>query len=89
MLQATGMFRMRDEMGIDDKVLCVAVTDPRMAHLRDIEDVSELDRLDRLLHEVPIERPGEHGLPVPFADAERTWRNGYAARDWIAVSAKV
>jgi inorganic pyrophosphatase len=40
MPQAIGMFRMRDEMGIDDKVLCVAVTDPRMAHLRDIEDVS-------------------------------------------------
>ena len=32
------MFRMRDEMGLDDKVLCVAATDPRMAHLRDIED---------------------------------------------------
>jgi hypothetical protein len=29
-----------------DKVLCVAATDPRMAHLRDIEDVSEFDRLE-------------------------------------------
>ena len=37
--RAIGMFRMRDEMGLDDKVLCVAATDPRMAHLRDIEDV--------------------------------------------------
>jgi inorganic pyrophosphatase len=44
--RAIGMFRMRDEMGLDDKVLCVAATDPRMAHLRDIEDVSEFDRLE-------------------------------------------
>ena len=32
--RAIGMFRMRDEKGADDKVLCVAATDPRMAHLR-------------------------------------------------------
>jgi inorganic pyrophosphatase len=44
--RAIGMFRMRDEMGLDDKVLCVAATDPRMAHLRDIEDVAEFDRLE-------------------------------------------
>ena len=44
--RAIGMFRMRDEMGLDDKVLCVAATDPRMAHLRDIEDVPEFDRLE-------------------------------------------
>ena len=31
-------------MGLDDKVLRVAATDPRMAHLRDIEDVSKFDR---------------------------------------------
>ena len=37
---------MRDEMGNDDKVLCVAATDPRVAHLRDTEDVSEFDRLE-------------------------------------------
>ena len=33
-------------MGLDDKVLRVAATDPRMAHLRDIEDVSKFDRLE-------------------------------------------
>ena len=37
---------MRDEMGLDDKVLCVAATDPRMAHLRDIQDVPEFGRLE-------------------------------------------
>ncbi len=29
--RAIGMFRMRDEKGADDKVLCVAATDPRMS----------------------------------------------------------
>jgi inorganic pyrophosphatase len=44
--RAVGMFRMRDEMGMDDKVLCVAATDPRMAHLQDIGDVPEFERLE-------------------------------------------
>ena len=44
--RAIGMFRMRDEMGRDDKVLCVPATDPRVAKLRDISDVSEFDRLE-------------------------------------------
>jgi inorganic pyrophosphatase len=44
--RALGMFRMTDEKGGDDKVLCVPATDPRMAHLTDINDVSEFDRLE-------------------------------------------
>jgi inorganic pyrophosphatase len=44
--RAIGMFRMRDEKGADDKVLCVAATDPRMAHYGDIDDVSAFDRLE-------------------------------------------
>ena len=40
-----GMFRMRDEKGLDDKVLCVPATDPRWTHLQDIYDVPEFDRL--------------------------------------------
>jgi inorganic pyrophosphatase len=41
-----GMFRRRDEKGLDDKVLCVPAGDPRQAHLREIEDVPEFDRLE-------------------------------------------
>jgi len=41
-----GMFRMRDEKGLDDKVLCVPAGDPRMAHLKDIDDVPKFDRLE-------------------------------------------
>ena len=44
--RAIGMFRMRDEKGLDDKVLCVASTDPRMSVLADIDDVAEFDRLE-------------------------------------------
>ena len=41
-----GMFRMRDENGLDDKILCVPATDPRWKHLQDIEDVPSFDRLE-------------------------------------------
>jgi len=44
--RAIGMFRMRDEKGNDDKVLCVVATDPRMQGLQDIDDVSAYDRLE-------------------------------------------
>ena len=44
--RAIGMFRMKDEKGGDDKVLTVAATDPRVAHLKDINDVSEFDRVE-------------------------------------------
>ena len=44
--RAIGMFRMRDEKGLDDKVLCVPATDPRMSHLQDISDVPEFDQLE-------------------------------------------
>jgi inorganic pyrophosphatase len=44
--RAIGMFRMRDEKGADDKVLCVVATDPRWEGLQDIDDVSAYDRLE-------------------------------------------
>jgi inorganic pyrophosphatase len=44
--RAIGMFRMRDEKGADDKVLCVVATDPRWEGFQDIDDVSAYDRLE-------------------------------------------
>ena len=44
--RAIGMFRMRDENGADDKVLCVPAGDPRMANLQDIADVNHFDLLE-------------------------------------------
>jgi inorganic pyrophosphatase len=41
-----GMFRMTDEQGGDDKILCVPAGDPRMEHLRDIHHVPEFVRME-------------------------------------------
>ncbi len=41
-----GMFRMTDEAGGDDKILCVPAGDPRKDGIRELEDVSEFDRLE-------------------------------------------
>ena len=44
--RAIGMFRMRDEAGGDDKVLCVSANDVRMAHIRELTDVADFHRLE-------------------------------------------
>ncbi len=41
-----GMFRMTDEKGGDDKILCVPAGDPRQEHLRDLHHLPEFDRLE-------------------------------------------
>ncbi|MGH3514642.1 MAG: inorganic diphosphatase [Pseudonocardiaceae bacterium] len=41
-----GMFRMIDEHGPDDKVLCLPAANTRQTHLRDINDVPEFDKLE-------------------------------------------
>ena len=61
--RAIGMFRMRDENGLDDKVLCVASTDPRMSHLVDIQDVSEFELLE-IQHFFKIYKELEPGKEV-------------------------
>ena len=44
--RALGMFRMRDEAGGDDKVLCVPVADQRAAWRQELSDVSDFHRLE-------------------------------------------
>src|SRR6201996_5261356 len=39
--RAIGMFRMRDEKGADDKVLCVPANDPRLENMQDIRHLDE------------------------------------------------
>ena len=70
--RALGMFRMRDEMGADDKVLCVPATDPRMTYLHDIEDVPAYDRLE-IQHFFAVYKELEPGKSVEgfnWADRE-------------------
>jgi inorganic pyrophosphatase len=64
--RAIGMFRMRDEKGADDKVLCVPATDPRMAHLQDISDVPGFDRLE-IQHFFEVYKALEPGKQVEAA----------------------
>jgi inorganic pyrophosphatase len=67
-----GMFRMRDENGLDDKVLCVPATDPRWQHLQDIDDVPEFDRLE-IQHFFEVYKALEPGKCVEgFSWADRS-----------------
>lgn len=64
--RAVGMFRMTDEAGGDDKVLCVPLTDPRMEHIRDIHHVPEFDRLE-IQHFFEVYKDLEPGKSVEGA----------------------
>jgi len=76
-----GMFRMRDEKGADDKVLCVPARDPRMEHLHDIGDVPKFDRLE-IQHFFEVYKEIEPGKSV---QAE-SWADRAAAEAEIKAS---
>ena len=65
--RAIGMFRMTDEKGPDDKVLCVPAGDPRQEHLRDIHHVPEFDRLE-IQHFFEVYKDLEPGKSVEGAN---------------------
>jgi inorganic pyrophosphatase len=44
--RAIGMFRMSDEKGGDDKVLCVPAHDPRMHKYQELDDVEKFELLE-------------------------------------------
>ncbi len=86
--RAIGMFRMRDENGIDDKVLCVVATDPRMAHLEDIGDVSDFDRLE-IQHFFEVYKELEPGKMVEagrWVSREAAYAEIDSCRDRLAAS---
>ena len=66
--RAIGMFRMTDEAGGDDKLLCVPAGDVRKEHLRDIHHISEYDRLE-IQHFFEVYKDLEPGKSVEGA----TW----------------
>jgi inorganic pyrophosphatase len=71
-----GVFEMRDEEGLDAKVLCVPASDPRQT-ARELDDVSDFE-LDEIAHFFAIYKalePGKHTEPggwEPREEAERT-----------------
>ena len=94
--RALGMFRMRDEAGGDDKVLCVPAgdqraswrqdidvpsDDPRQEHLRDIHHVSEFHRLE-IQHFFEVYKDLEPGKSVEGA----YWADRAAAEAEIRAS---
>jgi inorganic pyrophosphatase len=62
-----GMFRMRDEAGGDDKLLCVPAHEPRLENLRDIHHVPEFHRRE-IQHFFEIYKELEPGKSVEGAE---------------------
>ncbi|BAX95808.1 Inorganic pyrophosphatase [Mycobacteroides stephanolepidis] len=62
-----GMFKMVDDGGGDDKVLCVPAGDPRWDHIQDIGDVSSFE-LDAIKHFFVHYKDLEPGKFVEAAD---------------------
>ncbi len=79
--RAVGMFRMTDEAGGDDKVLCIPSGDPRLEHLRDIFHIAEFDRLE-IQHFFEVYKDLEPGKSVEGA----SWEGRQEAEDEIRAS---
>jgi inorganic pyrophosphatase len=79
--RALGMYRMTDEAGGDDKVLCVPSADPRREHLRDLRHVSDFD-LKEIEHFFVVYKDLEPGKSVEGA----TWADRAAAEAEIVAS---
>jgi inorganic pyrophosphatase len=79
--RAVGMYRMTDEKGRDDKVLCVPASDPRLEHLRDIFHVPEYERLE-IEHFFSVYKDLEPGKSVEGA----TWTGRDEAEEEIRES---
>ncbi len=79
--RAIGMFRMRDEAGGDDKVICVPAADPRVEHLQDLRHLPEFDRLE-IQHFFEIYKTLEPGKSVEGA----TWVGRAEAEREIEIS---
>ena len=80
--RAVGMFRMKDEAGGDDKVLCVPSGDPRHSHLRDLDDVRDYLRLEiehffRVYKDLEPGKSVEGATWVGVEDAEREVRASF------------
>jgi inorganic pyrophosphatase len=74
-VRPVGMFRMVDEAGGDDKVLCVPAGDHRWDHIQDIEDVPahELDSIKHFFQHYKDLEPGKFVKAADFvgrAEAE-------------------
>jgi inorganic pyrophosphatase len=58
-VEPIGVFRMTDEKGVDDKVLCVPFKDPKWSHMHDISDIRD-SLLDEISHFFDVYKDLEH-----------------------------
>ena len=79
--RAIGMFRMTDEMGGDDKILCVPAGDPRLEYLRELDDVPEYYRLE-IHHFFTVYKELEPGKSV----RDTVWADRAAAEAEVEAS---
>jgi inorganic pyrophosphatase len=74
-VRAVGMFRMTDEKGPDEKILCVPLRDPMWSHVEGLGDLNE-NLLNEIEHFFQVYKQLEH-KPVGtegFADREEAMR---------------
>jgi inorganic pyrophosphatase len=79
--RAIGMFRMTDEKGGDDKIICVPSGDLRQENLQELEDVPEFYRLE-IHHFFTVYKELEPGKAV----RDTAWAERVAAEDEIEAS---
>ena len=79
--RVVGMFRMTDEKGGDDKLLCVANGDIRKNSIRDLEDVAKYE-LDAIEHFFLVYKSLEPGKEVHGG----SWVDRAAAQEEIRLS---
>ena len=79
--RAVAMFRMTDEAGGDDKVLCVSASDPRRDHIRNLSDVRQWVLLE-IEHLFEVYKDLEPGKSVEGA----TWTGVEEAEEEIRAS---
>ena len=81
-----GLFRMRDEEGTDEKMLCVPAGDPRWHHVVDLGDVPEFE-LHEIAHFFDIYKdlePGKGTETLGWAGREAAEAAVLAARERYA-----
>lgn len=95
-VRAIGVFKMIDEAGGDDKILCVPAVDPRQEHVTDIKDVSDftLKEVQHFFETYKALEPGKsveegsHWVGVDEADQvvedalQRAKDNGITTARW-------
>lgn len=81
-VRAVAVYRMSDEHGPDEKLLCVPADDPRWTHLQDVEDVASHLR-EEIAHFFRVYKslePGKHVVGSQWEGRQAAYDELHAAR---------